>query len=65
MAGFVTYLAPVAVFAVAIVLFAGFFNMARGGEGAPERSQSLMRWRVGLQFFALLVLVAVLLLSGR
>jgi hypothetical protein len=48
----------IAVGAVALVLFAGFVNMFRGGD--PARSQSLMRWRVGLQFAALLIALAIL-----
>lgn len=51
--------------AVFIVLLAGFFNMFRGGPGAPERSQTLMRWRVGLQFLALAIALAVLYFRGR
>ena len=50
---------------VAFALFAGLFNMARGGEGAAIRSQILMRWRVGLQFLALILIVVVLFLRGR
>ncbi len=48
----------IAVGAVAIVLFAGFVNMMRGDN--PNLSQKLMRWRVGLQFAAILVIIAVL-----
>lgn len=47
----------VAVLAVAATLLAGLFNLARGGEGASERSNKLMRWRVGLQFVAISLLV--------
>ncbi|MEE2566317.1 twin transmembrane helix small protein [Hyphobacterium marinum] len=47
----------VAVLAVAATLLAGLFNLARGGEGAGERSNKLMRWRVGLQFVAIALLV--------
>lgn len=48
--------------AVVAVLFAGFANMIRGGS--PNLSQKLMRWRVGLQFVAILVIIAVLWLRG-
>ena len=48
-----------------LVLIAGIFNMFLGGEGAPERSQKLMRWRVGLQFVALAVALTALYLRGR
>ncbi|MCK0197874.1 twin transmembrane helix small protein [Ancylobacter sp. 6x-1] len=49
---------PVALGAVAIVLLMGLANMARGGS--PERSQQLMRWRVGLQFVALCFVIATI-----
>ncbi|MCY4034233.1 MAG: twin transmembrane helix small protein [Hyphomicrobiales bacterium] len=41
--------------AVAVALFAGMWNMMRGGSAS--RSQTLMRWRVGLQFLAIIVLL--------
>jgi len=53
----------VAVGAVFVVLLLGLANMLRGGS--PNLSQKLMRWRVGLQFFAILVIVGVLLFRGR
>lgn len=49
---------PVAIGAVTIVLLLGLFNMLRGGS--PDLSQRLMRWRVGLQFLAVIVIMAVL-----
>jgi hypothetical protein len=51
----------VAVIATAIAVAAGFVTVFRGGN--PARSQQLMRWRVGLQFFALLAALAVLFLK--
>lgn len=51
------YLVPVALVAVAIVLALGLFNMARAGSA--NTSQRLMRWRVGLQFLAIVVLMTV------
>ena len=38
------YLSYIAVAAVLVVLLAGLWNMMRGGS--PNRSQTLMRWRV-------------------
>jgi hypothetical protein len=52
----------VAVFAVALVLFLGLVNMLRGGS--PNLSQKLMRWRVGLQFLAILIIIGVLYFRG-
>ncbi len=53
-----TYLVPIAVVAVAIVLLLGLINMMRGG--APNRSQKLMRLRVLLQFVAIVVIMATI-----
>ena len=47
-----------AIGAVALVLLAGLVNMMRGGS--PNLSQKLMRWRVGLQFVAVIIIMAVL-----
>ena len=49
------YLTPIAVGAVALVLLAGLLNMFRGGS--PNTSQTLMRWRVGLQALAIAVIM--------
>lgn len=53
----------IAIGAVAVVLILGLANMLR--DGASNRSQLFMRWRVGLQFAAILAIVAVLLLRGH
>jgi hypothetical protein len=45
--------------AVACILSLGALNMAR--QGHADRSQKLMRWRVGLQFIAILSLVGFFL----
>jgi NADH:ubiquinone oxidoreductase subunit 6 (subunit J) len=52
------YLIIVAIGAVAVVLLLGLINMLRGGSA--NTSQKLMRWRVGLQFFAIVVVMTVL-----
>jgi Hypoxia induced protein conserved region len=49
----------IAVFAVLIVLVLGLYSMLKGTS--PNTSQKLMRWRVGLQFFAILVIIAYVL----
>jgi hypothetical protein len=56
-------LVAVACGAVAIVLFMGLGNMWRGGD--PNLSQKLMRWRIGLQFVAIVIIMGVLLLRGH
>ena len=52
----------VAIGAVFLVLCAGLVNMLRGGSS--NTSQRLMRWRVGLQFVAIVVVVIVLYFRG-
>jgi chromate transport protein ChrA len=49
------YVVPLALVVVSIVLMLGLWNMMRGGSAS--RSQMLMRWRVGLQFAAIVLLV--------
>jgi hypothetical protein len=49
------YIVPVAVGAVAVVLVLGLYNMLRGGS--PNLSQTLMRWRVVLQFIAIVIIM--------
>jgi Hypoxia induced protein conserved region len=56
------YLVAVAVAAVMVVLLLGLFNMLRGGS--PNLSQKLMRWRVGLQFGAIVLIMGVLWIRG-
>jgi hypothetical protein len=53
----------VALVAVFIVLVLGLWNMMRGGSA--NRSQSFMRWRVGLQFLAVVVVMAVIWIASR
>jgi Hypoxia induced protein conserved region len=49
------HLTTVAALAVLVVLGIGLWNMSR--EGTASMSQKLMRWRVGLQFVALAVIM--------
>jgi len=53
-------LAGVALAVVLLVLVFGLANMMRGGN--PNLSQKLMRWRVGLQFLAVVVIMGILYL---
>ena len=52
----------IALAAVVIVLLLGLINMMRGGSA--NMSQTLMRWRVGLQFVAIVIVMGVLWLRG-
>lgn len=54
-------LVPFAFAAVVLVLFLGLWNMARKGN-SPNLSQSLMRWRVGLQFGAIVIAMVLVYL---
>jgi hypothetical protein len=51
----------VAVLAVLVVLLLGLNTMMRGKN--PNLSQKLMRWRVGLQFLAILIILAYAFVS--
>jgi len=61
MSGALLPLTTLAVAAVFVVLLAGLWNMSRGTS--PNTSQKLMRWRVGLQFLAIIILMLALLLT--
>jgi ABC-type nickel/cobalt efflux system permease component RcnA len=57
------YLVPISVGAVAVVLLLGLWNMMRGGTAS--RSQNLMRWRVILQFAAIVIMMTGLWFTSR
>lgn len=57
----VYYLSIVATLSVAIVLAWGLSTLLRGGS--PNLSQQLMRWRVGLQFIAIVVIMLFVYLT--
>jgi hypothetical protein len=65
--GMQTYL-PYALYAVLAVLLAvlaaGVLNLLRTDDKAVSRSNKLMRLRVGVQFLAILVIVAIGWASG-
>lgn len=58
-----TFILPVAAGAVALVLLLGLINMMRGGS--PNTSQKLMRWRVLLQFAAIIIAMLAVWAMGR
>ncbi|MCA3560093.1 MAG: twin transmembrane helix small protein [Aestuariivirga sp.] len=60
---FFQYLSYIATGAVAIVLLLGLANMFRGGSS--NTSQKLMRWRVGLQAVAIVILMAAFYVTHR
>ena len=57
----VYYLTIVAVLAVAVVLVLGLATLLKGGD--TNLSQKLMRWRVGLQFVAIAMIMLFVLLT--
>ena len=58
-----TYIVPLAIGAVAVVLALGLYNLLRGGS--PNLSQKLMRWRIILQFVAIVVIMITVWVMGR
>jgi hypothetical protein len=58
-----SWIVPLAIGAVAVVLILGLINMLRGGDG--NTSQKLMRLRVILQFVAIVIIMAVIWMKGR
>ena len=58
-----TFILPIAVGAVALVLLLGLVNMMKGGS--PNTSQKLMRLRVLLQFVAIVIAMLAVWAMGR
>jgi hypothetical protein len=58
-------LVGVVIVAVAAVLVVGLYSLFRGGDFARTYSNKLMRLRIVVQFVAIIVILAVLYLSGR
>ncbi len=56
------WLIIISLLAVAGVLILGLFNMLR--SGSANLSQKLMRWRVGLQFAAIIIIMGALWVRG-
>lgn len=62
-ATFSTFIVPIAIGAVGVVLLLGLYNMLRGGS--PHTSQRLMRLRVLLQFVAIVIIMITIWLMGK
>jgi hypothetical protein len=56
------HLTTLAVAAVMVVLVVGLWNLTRGTS--PNLSQKLMRWRVGLQFLAIVIIMLFVLVHN-
>jgi hypothetical protein len=57
------HMTTVAVVAVIIVLLLGLWNLMRGQNA--NLSQKLMRWRVGLQFVAIVIIALFMFVHYR
>jgi hypothetical protein len=57
------HLTTLAVLAVFVVLILGLWNLTRGHS--PNLSQKLMRWRVGLQFVAIVIIMLFVFVHYR
>ena len=57
------HLITIAALAVLVVLLLGLWSLMRKHR-SPNLSQNLMRWRVGLQFLAILLIVGYLLVKA-
>ena len=55
----------IAIFVVALILGAGLYTLWVGGDVARTWSNRLMRIRVLAQFIAIIIIMAVLYISGK
>jgi Hypoxia induced protein conserved region len=55
------HLTTLATVVVAVVLIWGLSTLLRGGN--PNLSQNLMRWRIGLQFIAIIIIMLFVYLN--
>jgi hypothetical protein len=58
-------LATVACFVVLGILLFGIGTFARGGEFNKRHANRIMRWRIGVQFVAVVLIVAFAWLRAR
>lgn len=63
MASIIDILIPVGMAAIMVVLLLGIWNLFRNGPA--NRSQMLMRWRVGLQFLVIVLVMGGLYFFGN
>ncbi|MEL7129085.1 MAG: twin transmembrane helix small protein [Pseudomonadota bacterium] len=64
MSGVLTILLYIAAAALFIVLALGIINLVRTDDRQASRSNQLMRWRIGVQAIAVLILVAMGVAAG-
>jgi hypothetical protein len=64
MVTFLMVLVAVSMLATLGVMFAGMLGLVRSEQSGGGRSNTLMRWRVILQFVTILLFVLLLLVRG-
>ncbi|RDC71584.1 twin transmembrane helix small protein [Rhodovulum sp. 12E13] len=57
-------LAAIATAAVAVILLIGIGGFARGGEFNKKHANKVMRWRIGAQAVAVVLILLVIYLRG-
>lgn len=55
----------IAILAVAAILGVGLYSLFRGGDFARTHSNKLMRLRIVAQLAAIIIILAVLIFTGR
>lgn len=55
----------IAILLVAVILCVGLYSLFRGGDFARTYSNKLMRLRIVAQLAAIIIILAVLYVSGR
>ena len=65
MQGALDFLVPVVLAAVVLVLAVGLVGLFRGGEFNRRWGNVLMRWRVGLQALAILLIALAVFVFSR
>ena len=58
------YVAAIACLAVAAILLFGIGTFAKGGEFNRKYANRIMRWRIGAQFVAVLLILLFVFLRG-
>ena len=62
MMDFMFYLIIIACFGVVVVLMTGLGGFAKGDGWAKDNANRIMRWRIGAQFVAVILIVIVILI---
>jgi len=65
MSQFIYYLIPVFMLLVVGVLLTGLFGFTKGGEFNKKYANKLMRWRIILQFVAVILAIIFVMLVGK